>query len=129
MVAFLVVDDQRGPYEMVWISDLVSEWKSKYVWVSEAIDRELRNQRAAAVRATVVLDASSVLDDPLTFDDISPLVVHLPGQIAAQPFGADSWAATTLDPYFTGRWSHERDWLLSPERIAERAKTAAASIS
>lgn len=103
----------------------------KYVWVVEAIDRRLRAQPGANphVRATVVLDASAV---PALGDArfSSGLLIHLPGQLSRVTaagediFADEAWTATGIEPYFSGRWHHDRDWINAPASVASRAKTA-----
>jgi hypothetical protein len=101
----------------------------KYVWVVEAIDRELRAQGGQAVRGTVVIDGSAVSVSG-SFAELNlrmPLLVHLPGQISRMRpdvFDDAHWEPTLLQPYFSGRWHHARDWLLSAESTAARSKTA-----
>ena len=103
----------------------------KYVWVVEAMDREERSKEAPMVRATVVLDGSEVSDDDTAIDNLRTLLVHIPGQISTirKPvFDDDHWRPTTLKPYYSGRWHHDRDWLLSAESTAARWKGASAPL-
>jgi hypothetical protein len=102
----------------------------KFVWVTEIIDRDLRSHpdRPPMVLGTVVLDATTVMDDrPATLERFSPLVIHIPGQISLgnpAAYKNENWIPTSLAPYPSGRWHHNRKWLHAPERIAGRSKAA-----
>lgn len=104
----------------------------KYVWVVEMIDRRLRKHLQPAVRGTVVLDASQVVDDLSGLASVAPLIVHIPGQVFTVDQDDEDgvvyddafWLPTGSEPYETGRWHHDKPWLMAPERVAARAKTA-----
>ncbi|MET7774155.1 hypothetical protein [Nocardia sp. NPDC005366] len=86
----------------------------KYVWVSEAIDRKLRNDRGRSVLATIVFDSTIVtVEGRLGTAGQLPLVVHIPGQAVCSSqyneyYSADlvqKWFPAHADPYYTGRWN------------------------
>jgi hypothetical protein len=108
----------------------------KYVWVVEAIDRQLRMEEKPPVRGTVVLDASTVSDAGWP-TSAGALFAHLPGQAMLRlpgrepkdaPFCNEWWLPTGTDPYLSGRWNHNSSWLQSPMSTAARHKTATASL-
>ncbi|WP_433679861.1 hypothetical protein [Nocardia sp. CA-119907] len=90
----------------------------KYVWVSEAIDRKLRDKREPSVLATIAFDSTAVtIDGRLDTTSLLPLVVHIPGQAVcstqyddyAQSDVNQGWFPSALEPYRTGRWNRHSD--------------------
>jgi len=119
----------------------------KYLWVCEAIDRELRKEGKAAVKGTIAIDATTIVRDRSGPSAILPLFAHIPGQSYVKPPYAlfeniasqsdwladlddiefeddgieDAWQIGRLEPTASGRWKSEE---LSPERIAHKSKGA-----
>ncbi|WP_433578563.1 hypothetical protein [Nocardia brasiliensis] len=89
----------------------------KYVWVSEAIDRQLRGNRVDSVRATVVFDSTGVVvGGRAGAANLIPLLVHIPGQAFCgggsdidKPVVNQEWFPCTAQPYATGRWNRQND--------------------
>ena len=115
------------------IADPTAQWVvgytalPKFVWVIEVVDRTMRSQVKASVLATVVLDASAVSEKMVSRRALSPLIVHIPGQISRlvpEVFDNTNWHPTRLGPYKSGRWSHQHRRLSSPEKLWGRAKGA-----
>jgi hypothetical protein len=117
----------------------------KYVWVSEIIDRQLRDEVSVEqskkgrpfVRGTVVLDASSTAE---TFDELSALLlVDLPGQITDAPYVggigtsvdqyADKlWTRTdSINAYPSGRWDYDH-WMQASDATQARSKNATSNV-
>ena len=71
------------------VSALLRLQLPKFVWVCEVIDRALRREGKPSVVATIVLDATQLIHNPMgetPVDDVDPLFVHLPSQFYAPSF-------------------------------------------
>ena len=98
----------------------------KYVWVVELIERKAHAAGDPAVRATVVLDATTAAPET----EVSPavLMAHLPGQVANAAPGLQNpgtWLPTHTDLYESGRWHTDQDSLHGGQvAVSQHFKTA-----
>ena len=72
---------KRMEDDQLMVSALTRLQLPRFVWVCEVIDRSLRAERKPSVVATIVLDATQLIHNPigeLPTDDVDPLFVHLP---------------------------------------------------